>query len=206
MTECNPGYFTYCQILAYWMSLQLQVHLLSGNHCLNVMSPVSEPVFIGAANSAVCYHPWFSIEKLATLVDDYQTWNFEVDFRLDTCTDFSLNTCANFFFRAVFSQVTLPLRVWRHLVSLFSCLNHGHSSVTGARNTLPAVSKIYILVIEGRDNFFLQSQLCVLTVIQCLFHPHVTTVARKRPRSYFQKCRWQVTPKHAHTLDPMKLE
>ena len=30
----------------------------------------------------------------------------------------------------------------------------------------------------------------------------VTTVARKRPRSFCQRCRWQVRPKHANTLDP----
>ena len=29
------------------------------------------------------------------------------------------------------------------------------------------------------------------------FHPHVTTVARKRSQSFCQKCRWQVTAKHA---------
>ena len=29
------------------------------------------------------------------------------------------------------------------------------------------------------------------------FHPRVTAVARKRPRSFCQKCRWQVTAKHA---------
>ena len=32
------------------------------------------------------------------------------------------------------------------------------------------------------------------------FHPRVTTVARKRSRSFCQKCRWQVTAKHAYTL------
>ena len=32
------------------------------------------------------------------------------------------------------------------------------------------------------------------------FHPRVTAVARKRPRSFCQKCRWQVTVKHAYTL------
>ena len=54
------------------------------------------------------------------------------------------------------------------------------------------------------ENFLLQSHLCTLTLIWCLFHPHVTAVARKRPRSFWQKCRWQVTPKHAYTLDPSK--
>ena len=32
--------------------------------------------------------------------------------------------------------------------------------------------------------------------------PSVTAVARKRPRSFCQKCRWQVTPKHVYTPDP----
>ena len=31
-------------------------------------------------------------------------------------------------------------------------------------------------------------------------HPHVTAVARKRPRSFCQRCRWQVTAKHAYNL------
>ena len=34
----------------------------------------------------------------------------------------------------------------------------------------------------------------------------VTAVARKRPRSFCQKCRWRDTPKHAYTLDPTKPE
>ena len=32
------------------------------------------------------------------------------------------------------------------------------------------------------------------------FHPCVTAVARKRLRSFMQKCRWLVTAKHAYTL------
>ena len=34
----------------------------------------------------------------------------------------------------------------------------------------------------------------------------VFAMARKRPRSFCQKCRWQVTPEHAYTLDPSKSE
>ena len=34
----------------------------------------------------------------------------------------------------------------------------------------------------------------------------VTTVTCKRPRSFCQKCRWQVTPKQADTLHPTKSE
>ena len=36
------------------------------------------------------------------------------------------------------------------------------------------------------------------------FHPCVTAVARKRSRSFCQKCMWQVTAKHTYTL-PMWL-
>ena len=59
---------------------------------------------------------------------------------------------------------------------------------------------------SGGENFLLKSQVCVLTLIRCSFHPRVTAVARKTPRSVCQKCRWQVTPKHAYSLDPTKSE
>ena len=42
--------------------------------------------------------------------------------------------------------------------------------------------------------------------VWCPFHPRVTAVARKRPRSFCQKCREQITHKHAHILDPTKSE
>ena len=46
----------------------------------------------------------------------------------------------------------------------------------------------------------------MLTLILTLFHSRVTAVARKRPRSFRQRCRWQVTPKHAYILDLTKSE
>ena len=61
-------------------------------------------------------------------------------------------------------------------------------------------------MLEQRDHFLLQSQLCVLTLIRCPFHPRVTAVARKRPRSFCQKCRWQFASENAYTLDPAKQE
>ena len=59
---------------------------------------------------------------------------------------------------------------------------------------------------KWQENFLLWSFFCLLTLIWCLLHPHVTEVACKRPRSFCQKCRWQVTLKHAYNLDPMKSE
>ena len=46
----------------------------------------------------------------------------------------------------------------------------------------------------------------ILGLILCPFHPRVIAVSRKRLRSFCKKCRWQVTPKHAYTLDPTKSE
>ena len=43
-------------------------------------------------------------------------------------------------------------------------------------------------------------------LIRCPFHPRVTAVACKRPRSFCKKCRWQATPKDAYTIDQTKSE
>ena len=53
-------------------------------------------------------------------------------------------------------------------------------------------------LLEQQENFFLQGWLSVLTLIHST--PCVTAVAHKRSQSFCQKCRWQVTPKHAYTL------
>ena len=42
--------------------------------------------------------------------------------------------------------------------------------------------------------------LCLLTLVRCPFHPRVTAVARKRPRSFCQKCRWTL---HLNTHTPL---
>ena len=55
----------------------------------------------------------------------------------------------------------------------------------------------------GRILFSRVNCLCWL-LFRYPFHPRVTAVARKRSWSFYQKCRWQVTPKHTYTL-PMWL-
>ena len=52
---------------------------------------------------------------------------------------------------------------------------------------------------SGRIFFSRVDFLCWL-LFRYPFHPRVTTVARKKSRSFCQKCRWQVTAKHAYTL------
>ena len=49
---------------------------------------------------------------------------------------------------------------------------------------------------ERRENFLLRGQLCLLTFISVSVPPPcITAVARKRSRSFCQKCSWQVTAK-----------
>ena len=50
----------------------------------------------------------------------------------------------------------------------------------------------------GRIFFSRVSFMCWL-LFRYPFHPHGTEVARKRSRSFCQKCRWQVTSKHVYT-------
>ena len=52
----------------------------------------------------------------------------------------------------------------------------------------------------GRRTFFPWSIFCADSYFAICLTPHVTAVARKRTRSFCQKCRWQVTTKHACTL------
>ena len=51
----------------------------------------------------------------------------------------------------------------------------------------------------GRIFFSRVDYLCWL-LFRYPFHPRVAAVARKRSRSFCQKCRWQVTVKHVYTL------
>ncbi len=53
---------------------------------------------------------------------------------------------------------------------------------------------------SGRRIFFSRIDCLCWLLFRYPFHPRVTTVARKRSRSFCQKCRWQVTVKHAYTL------
>ena len=56
---------------------------------------------------------------------------------------------------------------------------------------------------SSRRTFFSRSALCADSYSVSV-PPCVTAVACRRPRSFCQKCRWQVTPKHAYTLDSTK--
>ena len=53
---------------------------------------------------------------------------------------------------------------------------------------------------NGERIFFSRVDFLCWLLFRYPFHPRVTTVARKKSWSFCQKCRWQVTAKHAYTL------
>ena len=82
-----------------------------------------------------------------------------------------------------------------------SLMGSGDSSVVRAPDSWLKSRGFESLVQERRENFLLQGRLSVLTLLfRYPFHPRVTAVARKRPRSFCPKCRWQVTAKRACPL------
>ena len=53
---------------------------------------------------------------------------------------------------------------------------------------------------NGRRIFFSRVNFLCWLLFRYPFQPRITAVAHKRSRSFCQKCRWQVTAKHAYTL------
>ena len=70
------------------------------------------------------------------------------------------------------------------------------------------MKRLRVRIPAGAAGEFFSPKLNFVCVLfnRCSFHPRVTAVARKRPRSFCQKCSWQVTPKHTYILDPTKSE
>ena len=61
---------------------------------------------------------------------------------------------------------------------------------------------------SSRRIFFSRVNFLCLLLFSAHFTPsplsRITAVANKRPQTFCQKCRWQVTAKHASLLDPVK--
>ena len=85
-------------------------------------------------------------------------------------------------------------------MSYFVCVTGGRdSSVVRVLDTWLKVTGFKSLQ-EWQEIFFSSVSFLCWLVFWYRFHPCVTTVARKRSQSFCQKCRWQVTAKHAYTL------
>ena len=82
----------------------------------------------------------------------------------------------------------------------YNCLWHSVGLVIGR-------SRVRSLAVVTGEFSSLELTLCASSYFGIRSdHSRVTAVARKRPRSFCQKCRWQVTFKHAYTLGPAKSE
>ena len=85
-------------------------------------------------------------------------------------------------------------------MSYFVCVTGGRdSSVVRVLDTWLKVTGFKSLQ-EWQEIFFSSISFLCWLVFWYRLHPCVTTVARKRSQSFCQKCRWQVTAKHAYTL------
>ena len=86
------------------------------------------------------------------------------------------------------------------VITVVLCIWGGDSSVVKAPDSW-LKGRGFESLQERQENFLLHGRLSVLTLISVSVPPpSVTAVARKRPRSFCQKCRWQVTAKHSYTL------
>ena len=109
-----------------------------------------------------------------------------------------LNRCYEEFGRLVFTMDCLTAR-WTLTITHRCMILHGiaqwlkrriHDCKVAGSN--PCWS--------GRKIFFSRVDFLCWLLFRYPFHPCVTAVARKRSRSFCQKCRWQVTAKHTYTL------
>ena len=85
------------------------------------------------------------------------------------------------------------------LLPLILSFAGGDSSVVRAPDSWSKGRGLESLV-ERRENFLLQGQLSVRTLISVSVPPPCYRSSTKRSRSFCQKRRWQVTAKHAYTL------
>ena len=62
------------------------------------------------------------------------------------------------------------------------------------------IERLWVRIPAGVAEFSSPGSTFCAELLQYPFHPCVTTGACERSRSFCQKCRWQVTAKHAYTL------
>ena len=92
----------------------------------------------------------------------------------------------------------LALPPWKAQSSGHSQGLHGSSDLPSPVN-ITLSDRVNVFLLQGRHFSSPGSSFCA-DFFWYPFHPHVTAVARKISRSFCQKCRWQVTAKHAYIL------
>ena len=99
-------------------------------------------------------------------------------------------------------QRTPSCALWWHHSRCRSCLCQDRSAPPPAQMHSPFShwQTDWLITHYCGDIFFSRVNFLRWLLFRYPFHPCVTTLACKRSRSCCQKCRWQVTAKHARTL------
>ena len=128
--------------------------------------------------------------------------------------------CIHFFLNAIFLSLRLivasSILIHNEFACLYDWLSHSiycqlsPTRIACWQSTRLVIERLWVQIPAGAAGEFSFPELTFCAdsylVSWCLFHPCVTTVACKRPGHSAKKCRWQVTPRHADTLYPMKTE
>ena len=129
---------------------------------------------------------------------------------LSCCSHFS----SSFLFTIGFPAVAASIRDWRHVAAIADwpvaqpfteVAAVRHQAGAGIAQWLEHRTRDWKVAgsnpcWNGGRIFFSRVDFLCWLLFRYPFHPRVTTVARKKSRSFCQKCRWQVTAKHAYTL------
>ena len=72
------------------------------------------------------------------------------------------------------------------------------------KSTGLVIERLWVWIPAGLAGEVSSLELTVCSFLFCVHStPRVTTAPHKRPQSFCQKCRWQVTPEDAYTLKPI---
>ena len=138
-------------------------------------------------------------------------WNYLYYILIHSCkyTTFQIRTVFNnvLFSSEVHNPLHAHLLALSHICVLGSEFGHVQLLTTGAGIAQWLERRTRDWKVAGSNPcwnggriFFSRVDFLCWLLFRYPFHPRVTTVACKRSRSFCQKCRWQVTAKHAYTL------
>ena len=155
---------------------------------------VHSPVRVGFRCQARCdHHPWRQVQTMRSQPPAWQ-WRWKQSPMLST---------------GLYQEVTARLRMPSSSVTQWACYKKWNvwNAQTGAGIAQWSEHRTRDWKVAGSNPcwnggriFFSRVDFLCWLLFRYPFHPRVTTVARKKSRSFCQKCRWQVTAKHAYTL------
>ena len=154
-----------------------------------MLRPVDPCTPSGSLNTDKCIHPWILVRQpKRTLVDPF--------------TPTSVYTRVSLYNgQCVYPRIYVhrPLRI---LVDPYTSANASGSGIAQWLERWTRDWKVAGLnpCRSGGRIFFSRVNFVCWLLFRYPFHPRITAVARKRSRSFCQKCRWQVTAKHAYIL------